>query len=48
MFFLGIAALNPDRDPVKEKHPNTFRGMVKLDCVSQGANIPSKNRKIKS
>ena len=37
MFFKGIAALNPDKDPVKEKHPNPFRSLVKLYCVSPGS-----------
>ena len=29
MFFRGIPALNPDKDPVKEKYPGTFN-LVKL------------------
>lgn len=30
MFFRGIPALNPDKDPVKEKYPGTFKTLVKL------------------
>lgn len=42
VLFLGIAALNPDQDPVKEKYPGTFRGLVKLDCVSLGSKYSRK------
>ena len=40
--FLGIATLNPDKDLVKEKHPDTFSGLVKGDCVSPGSKYSPK------
>lgn len=42
MFFMGIAALNPDKDLAKQKHTNAFRSFIKLDCVSPGSKYSPK------
>lgn len=39
MFFKAVAALNSDKDPVKDKHPDTFKSLINLDW---GADLGNK------